>query len=571
MSRERVVVLTGPRSGSSVEVVGTLTIGRSHESGLQINDPQISRKHAVVQQTPAGTFLRDMGSGNGTYIGGRRILEHKLSDGDVITVGGIELRFETIPEEPPKETIPDRSVVFKAVEESSVRASAAASIYQTFCAGTRTGTSEQLREARARLGAVYEATQIISSERDINKLLTRVMDQLFGLVPAHNGVILLADPKTRKLATEYVKTGSGQKEVTISSSIVRRAFEHKEAVITYDAASDSRFGAGASIIAQRITSAMCVPLEHQEETLGALYVDTRGTTNAFSHSDLELMVALARAAAIAIRNAQYLAEVEKAFHNTLIVLANAIELRDHYTVGHTWRVTHFAVEVARKLGWDEDKLRECEMGGILHDVGKIGIPDAILGKPGGLTDEEFAMMKVHPERGARMLQDVPSLVPLIPYALYHHERWDGAGYPFGLAGENIPIEGRVIAVADTYDAMTSNRPYRKGMAPEVAIEEIQRKSGIQFDPACVLAIVESYNDGSLNKVMQNYYEKDGRSFACPFCSTFIRVPDHVQANDEIHCSVCHRRILLLFRNEAFYGELLPETEGELVRSTDSET
>lgn len=561
MPRERIIGLTGPVSGVHVDIVGTLTIGRSRDSNLLINDPLVSRKHALIQQTPAGTILRDLGSGNGTYVGQRRVIEYKLAPGDIITIGPSELRFDVLEAERVSAAPADKSVVFQVAEDSTVTASTAANVYETFFKSAgRTATFEQLREAQSRLEAVYKAAQIISHERDITKLLARIMDQLFELVPAHNGVILLKDQRTGALQQEYVKTGSGQACVTISSSIVRRAYENGQAVITHNAAADDRFEAGMSIIAQNITSAMCAPLEHQAETLGVLYVDTRGTSHAFDQSDLELMVALARAAAIAIRNAQYLREVEKGYHDTLVVLANTIEMRDHYTVGHTWRVTHFAVEIGRKLGWDEEKLRECEMGGILHDVGKIAVDDAILRKAGHLTEEEFAKMKIHPERGARMMQDVEFLMSLIPYALYHHERWDGKGYPFGLSREDIPLEGRVIAVADTYDAMTSNRPYRKSLDPEVAVAEIMKERGAQFDPKCVDALVECHRDGSIQKVLQNYYERESGSIVCPFCSTYVLIPGGAKPEDQIGCSVCHRRILLKFSNDVFFGELLPEMD-----------
>jgi len=562
MPHERVVVLSGPMQGTAVEIVGALTLGRSHESGLQINDLQVSRKHAVIQQGPNGCVLRDLGSGNGTYVGNRRVVEYRLSDGDVFSIGPVDLRFESRATQPGDGTRPgpSQNVVFRAAgDEQAVRASTAEAVYQTLFSGG--GKAGELREAQARLAALYQATQTISSEHDIKRLLAKVMDQLFELAPAHNGVILLKSERTGELRTEYVRTGSGPGNVVqISSSIVQRAFEQGEAVLTYNAAMDDRFGSGASIIAQNITSAMCAPLEHQGESLGVVYLDTRGTTNAFSEGDLELVVALARAAAIAIRNAEYLRQREQAYRDTLIVLSNAIEMRDHYTVGHTWRVTQFAMEIGRKLGWDDAKIEECQMGGILHDVGKIAVDDAILGKAGALTDEEFAKMKVHPERGARLMQDVEFLIPLIPYALYHHERWDGKGYPFGLKGEEIPLEGRVVAVADTYDAMTSNRPYRKGLDPDVALEEICKKSGTQFDPQCVEALAACHQDGSIKRVLQNYYEADGRSFACPFCSTYIRIPDEVRPDTELVCNVCHRRLMVRFRNNAFYGELLAETE-----------
>jgi HD-GYP domain-containing protein (c-di-GMP phosphodiesterase class II) len=125
------------------------------------------------------------------------------------------------------------------------------------------------------------------------------------------------------------------------------------------------------------------------------------------------------------------------------------------------------------------------MGGMLHDLGKIGVPDAILNKPGPLTKEEFAIMKTHPLLGAKIVENIPFLKPSLPYILYHHERYDGNGYPHGLAGEDIPIEGRLLAVVDTIDAITSDRPYRKGRGIDIAVQQLREHSGTQFDPHIV--------------------------------------------------------------------------------------
>ncbi|MCP4644382.1 MAG: HD domain-containing protein [bacterium] len=572
MSSERIVVVSGPGQGERVPINGTLSIGRSPDNLLQLNDLQVSRKHAVIEQTTVGTIIRDLGSGNGTFIGDQQVLEYRLTADDTIRIGTIELRYENdrpvaeqppLPDTgqfgPPTDTAPSSAVRFRNVESSTVEASSAENVYKTFFQAPRqTVGAEELRAAQTRLTAVYEANQVISSEHDLKKLFGRVMDQLFSLVPAHNGVIMLADEDTGDLVTEHVKSGTGNGEVVISSTIVSRAFTHGEAVMTSDATDDARFDAGASIISQNISSAMCVPLAHREETLGVLYVDTRGTTNAFDQGDLELLVALAGPAAIAIKNAQYLARIEQGYQDTLTVLANSIEMRDHYTVGHTWRVTNFALAIARELGWPEEKLEECEMGGVLHDVGKIAVDDAILRKPSGLTDEEYAKMKIHPERGARLMQDVTVLVPLIPYALYHHERYDGKGYPFGLTGDEIPVEGRLVAVADTFDAMTSNRPYRKGLDPEFAISEMTKAKGTQLDHEIVDALVRCYKDGKIDAILQEYH-KGAKSIVCPFCSTHIPIPEQADAGSEMLCTVCHRRVLLRVQNEAYYGELVAAT------------
>jgi HD-GYP domain-containing protein (c-di-GMP phosphodiesterase class II) len=437
-----------------------------------------------------------------------------------------------------------------------VEALSAANMFNTFFqAAEKAPTIEQQQDAQRRLAAVYRANQIMSSERDLQRLFDRVMEQIFMLVPAHNGVILLYDEQSGGLATEYVK--SEVDEVIISSTIVNRAFENGEAVLTYDAAGDDRFAKGGSIITQNIASAMCAPLIHQEKALGVLYVDTRGTTNAFEKSDLEMLVALAGPAATAISNSQYMHKLERQYHDTLVGIASLVEMRDHYTVGHTWRVTHFAIEIGKALGWSEEQLKQCEMGGVLHDVGKIAVNDSILKKPERLTDEEFAQMKVHPERGARFLQDWELLRPLVPYCLYHHERYDGNGYPFGLAGEDIPVEGRVIAAADTFDAMTSNRPYRKGLPPEVAIAELEGGRGGQFDPLIVDALVKCYREGKIARVIQESL-KGGRSIVCPFCSTYIGVPVGAAVGHQFQCQVCHRHVALRLSNDAYFGELLPE-------------
>ena len=563
IKRECIKVLSGPMEGTEVDIVGTITIGRSHENALQLNDLQVSRSHAIIQQTPNGTILRDNRSGNGTYVSDRRIIEYRLKDGDSIRIGPVELLYETSspPSVDSQPSAAGTGVQFQQDEEEGLEASDAKNVYQTFVNATQqAATTDQLREAQGRLAAIYEASQIMSSERDLSRLFERVMDQLFKLVKAHNGVILLFDDREGKLRTEYVKNAQEGKQVKVSSSIVKRAFDRREALLTSNAADDSRFGAGQSIIMQNITSAMAAPLTHQEENLGVLYVDTRGTTNAFSHSDLELLVAFANGAAPAIRNAKYVNELQQAYQDTLIALANAIELRDHYTVGHTWRVTSFAMETAKTLDWPEDKLKECEMGGLLHDVGKIAIDDAILRKPGGLTEEEFMKMKVHPERGARMMRDIERLVPLIPYALYHHERYDGRGYPFGLSGKDIPIEGRLLAVADTFDAMTSNRPYRKGLDPEIAVAEITKGRGSQFDPEIADAFIKTYREGRIHQILQEYHKKDEKSVACPFCSTYTHPPDTAEPGFEFSCNVCHRRLQLQVQNDAYFAELLPITE-----------
>jgi len=557
MQSDCLIVLTGHMKGHVIPVEGEVTIGRNPENVLQLDDMQVSRRHAKVERIPDGCVLKDLGSGNGTFIGNKRVLEHFLVDGEVIRLGGQHVQFRAAHMAPPLTASGPKPQVFQSDLGGAYEAADAKNIYRTFFQTPENTTGdERLREIQKRLTAVYAANQAIASEQKLSGVFDRVMDQVCSLLSVDTGVILLKTDDGDDPRVEYVRSKGDSDGVHVSTTIVRRAFEKGEAIITCNALDDSRFRAGASIIAQHISSAMCAPLTHQEEKLGVIYVDNHSITDAFKNSDLEMLVALAGPAATAIKNAQYVRMVEQSYQDTLLVLANAIELRDHYTVGHTWRVTNFAVEIARELGWADAKLREVQMGGVLHDVGKIAVDNAILGKPEQLTEEEFAQMKVHPERGADLLRDVKFLQPVIPYCLYHHERWDGEGYPFGLKGAEIPIEGRLVAVADTFDAMTSTRPYRKGLAPTIAIKTLIEGKGTQFDPDIVDALLVCYKKGRIEEVLQDYYRSEARSIACPFCSTFIRLNPEVRADSEINCPVCHRRITIVEHEGYFYGELL---------------
>jgi putative nucleotidyltransferase with HDIG domain len=181
----------------------------------------------------------------------------------------------------------------------------------------------------------------------------------------------------------------------------------------------------------------------------------------------------------------------------LTVLSGAIEARDPYTRGHSARVTALAEAVARRLGWSEERLESLRLGGPLHDIGKLAVSDEVLRKEGRLDDHELAQIREHPKIGAKLLLKVSALREAIPYVLYHHERWDGTGYPSGKAGEEIPVEARVLAVADAFDAMTSDRPYRRALSREQALAEVERCAGTQFDPRIAQVFLELFAEAEL--------------------------------------------------------------------------
>lgn len=188
-------------------------------------------------------------------------------------------------------------------------------------------------------------------------------------------------------------------------------------------------------------------------------------------------------------------QIEEMFVDALLSLANAIEARDGYTGGHVERVTRYAVSTAAELGLGGEALRQLWVGALLHDVGKIGVPDQILKKSAALTDDEYREMKRHPEIGAAIMERSAFLRPAIDGVLHHQERWDGRGYPFGLKGEEISLAGRILSVADTFDAIVTTRPYRSRQSVEAAVAELRRCAGTQFDPIVVEAFVRALGKG----------------------------------------------------------------------------
>ena len=200
-----------------------------------------------------------------------------------------------------------------------------------------------------------------------------------------------------------------------------------------------------------------------------------------------------------------IAQIGQAYLETVNVLANAIEGRDPYTRGHVERVAAYAFKVAAALGWPEDQLRTLDFGARLHDIGKIIVPDHVLKKTGPLTKSEWGLMKQHPEAGAKILNQISHLQNTIPYVLYHHEHWDGTGYPFRLRGKDIPVEGRMLAVVDVYDALTTARPYHPARPPFEVVKFLQVKSELYFDPEMVEVFVKVVKKEGVSESVEGRY------------------------------------------------------------------
>ena len=232
----------------------------------------------------------------------------------------------------------------------------------------------------------------------------------------------------------------------------------------------------------------------------------------------------------------------------VLSLARTIEMKDPYTAGHTWRVAHYARLLSEELDFADYQVKEIFMAGCLHDVGKIAVPDEILCKPGRLTDEEFAIMKRHPQDGFDFLRFDHDFAGALDVVLMHHESYDGSGYPVGLAGEMIPPTARVFAIADTFDAMTSSRPYRRGLDPEVSIAELNRKRGTQFDPNMVAVFERLYRANRLQDII-GHTDEGIRAGCCPKCGPVIELRRNTKPGAQVRCHVCRSKyVVVAFEN-----------------------
>ena len=236
-----------------------------------------------------------------------------------------------------------------------------------------------------------------------------------------------------------------------------------------------------------------VPIISKDEVIAVLTIGAK-RRSAFTSDDLSTLEKIAAQIGIALENARLISDLKDLFIGTIKCLAAAIDAKSPWTRGHSERVTEYSIKIGKEMGLHDKELEDLKLAGLLHDIGKIGTYDSILDKPGKLTDEEYEVVKKHPVIGSELLSPIKQLSHIIPWIKGHHERFDGKGYPDGLKGEEIPLQSRILLVADTFDSMTSNRPYRETPGKEKMIEEIKRCKGIQFDPKVVEVFLKVLKD-----------------------------------------------------------------------------
>jgi HD-GYP domain-containing protein (c-di-GMP phosphodiesterase class II) len=330
------------------------------------------------------------------------------------------------------------------------------------------------------------------------------------------GTQLVEDNKRLKsLSGRFILAGQSKQSASAlrdaARSLFRRVQPHVPLVLEPESnAEDAEFAVLGTIVVVH-------PVCSDDEVIGLLLAGDKksdagrdGSSGQFSGlgPDLKLLGATATHMAIFLENAALYDDLNLMFLGTLEALTASIDAKDRYTCGHSRRVAHLTAQLARAIGLDEHTVARCNIAGLVHDVGKIGVPEAVLLKPGKLNPDEFAWIRKHPEIGYRILKDIPQLNDILPGVLHHHERWDGAGYPHGLRGEEIPLVARLISLADSFDAMSSTRTYRSALSRKQVLNEIARCVGLQFDPKLAEAFLK-LDFSEFDRLAREFAESNG--------------------------------------------------------------
>ena len=501
-------VRSGKEVGRTVAVSSgqTISLGRLKGCDVVVDDEAASRRHCTIAAREETCVVSDLQSANGTFVNEKRIVSQELHRGDKIRIGStvIEMTDATALASPLREgatsttslslvDVRSQTIVSRAVDPTKLEF--LSQVYK------RKDEAGLLQSAQKYLTTLHKVSEILARASGVEALFDSIVSAILEVSGGDRAAILMRPRDgTKEINMVAIRTKDGQASgaVMLSRTVVNDVIEKGISIFTDDALADDRYVGGESIVRQRIRSVMCAPMRTTDQILGVLYVDSQ-MAREFSEAELELLAAVGNQAGIALHRARLMEEVERLFFDVMKAIASLIDAKDGYTHKHSERVAQFGVRIARHLGFDADSRAVVELSGLLHDVGKIGVPDAILNKPGKLTDEEFKQMRLHPVHGARILSQIQSerVVNILPGVKFHHERWDGKGYPDGLKGEEIPMLGRVLGVADFLDALTSDRSYRKGLKLEEALTMVKDLEGQAFDPVVVKAAVELHERGEL--------------------------------------------------------------------------
>lgn len=493
----RRIVLQGmepPLTGLSWEFEKHLRIGRQSNQELVLEHPSVSRQHAEIYPSRVGWVIRDLGSGAPTWVNGVKVVgaERKLEAQDVLQIGNLALQVAVLEDEvmsavPPAPTRDQKHV--KTSGEFLVRVQATTK--RSWEKGIETLAAEnnpQLERGKHFL-TLLRGGYHLSNVAAMDVMLQSVLDDGVAVLNAQRGCIVLMDEKTGQLEERAVSVtrSSLKKAKSYSKTLAQRCVSQGESLLCRDVKTDTALQTAGSVLQGTMASIICALFRSPRRRLGILHLDRGPLQPPFGEEEFILADGIAASVSIGIETALMLEDQRQDFVRAVSAFVSTVEARAPYLAGHADRVAAHAALLAEELQLPVAERWPLQLGARAHDIGKALLPDELLRKPGALTAAEQTEARGHAAKGATLLEGIPTLALILPIIRNHHERWDGTGYPDGLAGEKIPRAARIVALANAIDGWTTARPYRPALALKDAAAKIIAASGQAFDPAIVQA------------------------------------------------------------------------------------
>lgn len=491
-------IKNGPHKGTELELSGeSLIIGRDEvPGGLQILDQGVSRRHAEVFRIGEMFFIRDLGSRNGTFVNEEKISEELLRVGDEVKIGSTVCLFEdrrASGRSPSQRRSPsDQAELDQIAATTTIRLDIA--LEEDLAADPSPVADAQ--ESRD-LQVLYRVAKTIAAERDIKGLARKVVKQTATAVKAEHGYMFIKHPDRGELtlAGSYEKDNKGQPPL-VSRAIIKRVLKFNRGVLSSDASTDDRFKDRGSVVMKGIRSVICAPLVAMDQICGVIYLSTTKISEAFDTEDLEMVTTVGIQAGMAVQGITLSLAQEKNYLDLVGALVRAIEMRDPVSRGHSERVATYCSGLAQALGLSRSRNRRVQLAALLHNIGILF-----------LTAEECAQAKTDRDLDGRrielaceLLDKIQGMSFLVPAIRHHRERWDGSGYPNGLAGEDIPLEARVISVANDFDLLLSEAAEKgEDLSTKDAVARLTERGQDKYDPKVLESLMTAHQEGWLYK------------------------------------------------------------------------
>lgn len=486
-------IARGKDAGKRIEIKDfPISIGRDPQNDVVVPDAEASRFHIKIKRRGRLFILEDLDSRNGTFLNGDRVINTTISSGDKILLGSTELVFFA-PESDVHIATDLVSFDMTVDENTGIRGPIGIDL---------DGRKSQLKHA-VRIDPVNLANKVLGHDRaikdvfnfhsnlmvirDLGEACSTLLKSLGKLLPgASRASIFIWSEKSRSLIPYAQKTFKTEKPFQLNQKALEDAIARKQGILIHP-------GHETGLPPTRLV----LPVAHNEDIVALVHIEFDQEKDHFQSIELESAQALLNRASPILETMLLRKELDSWMIGIMETIISTVEAKDTYTRGHSERVASYCTAIADELKLNREIKNLLMISALVHDIGKVGIPDVILKKASMLSAEEYAEMKLHPTIGANIISHLPNSQRIISGVKYHHEKWDGTGYPEGLAGENIPFFGRIVALADVYDAMVSGRAYSGFMDQDEAMERLHEEAEL-FDPEILKAFAKAHEKGTLS-------------------------------------------------------------------------